>query len=339
MTENQKKWQAVAQNDSTYDGRFYYAVRSTGVYCRPSCSAKLPKEKNLVYFDTVQEASAAGYRPCKRCRPDLPDQQGEEIAGRVKEAIDTHYKAKAELAQELANIEVSQRRMTKIFRAKYGATPAEYADCLRIQTAKEMLGKSGASVLETALFLGFESQSAFYSFFYKHTQMTPAEYRKGPPLTGAQFFWHAYETGLGWLTIAADNRALAAIRFGKTLFARGENAPSGVADQAAKQLEEYAAGKRKQFDLPLEPAGTVFQKAVWQALCRIPYGETRSYKQIAEQVGSPAASRAVGMANNKNPIPIVVPCHRVVGSNGALVGYAGGLPFKQQLLDLEMRCR
>ena len=339
MTGKNEKWQAVMQNNSSYDGRFYYAVNTTGIYCRPSCKSKLPKEQNVVYFDTPQDAAAAGYRPCKRCCPQLLDgQQKADIADRMKAVIDAHGGARPALAKEVEKMGVSQRRMTAVFKAQYGVTPVEYADYLRIQAAKERLRQSGEPVLEIALFLGFESLSAFYSFFYKHTQRTPAEYRKGQPvLEEGQFFWRAYETALGWLTIAAEDRAVTAIRFGKTHFALGQNQPSRLTDLAANQLEEYAAGRRKQFELPLEPAGTAFQKTVWQALIRIPYGETRSYKQIAEQVGNPAASRAVGMANNKNPIPIVIPCHRVVGANGSLVGYAGGLPFKQKLLDLEMQ--
>ena len=147
--------------------------------------------------------------------------------------------------------------------------------------------------------------------------------------------WYPYDTDLGRLVIAADDAAIAAIRFAHMPNPNGDKARNKLTDLAAKQIEEYTSGKRKRFELPLLPAGTAFQKSVWQALDTIPYGETRSYKQIAAQVGNASASRAVGMANNKNPIPIIIPCHRVVGSNGALVGYAGGLELKQRLLDLE----
>ncbi|MDR1933937.1 MAG: methylated-DNA--[protein]-cysteine S-methyltransferase [Spirochaetales bacterium] len=168
--------------------------------------------------------------------------------------------------------------------------------------------------------------------------MTPAEYRKSPAIAAhaAPLFWYPYENSLGRFVITAAEAAITAVRFEGMPCPHGDKAKNRLTDLAAKQIEEYAAGKRKRFELPLLPAGTVFQKSVWQALCTIPYGQTRSYKQIAAGVGNPSACRAVGMANNRNPIPIIIPCHRVVGSNGTLVGYAGGLEMKKRLLDLEV---
>jgi methylated-DNA-[protein]-cysteine S-methyltransferase len=156
--------------------------------------------------------------------------------------------------------------------------------------------------------------------------------------------WYPYQTVLGCFIIAASNEAVTAIRFGDMPdFYRnslgGDKGQNKLTGMAAKQIEEYIAGKRKRFELPLLPEGTAFQKLVWRELVKIPYGETRSYRQIASQTGNAAASRAVGMANNKNPIPIIIPCHRVVGSNGSLTGYAGGLELKKHLLELEERYR
>ncbi|MDR1366148.1 MAG: methylated-DNA--[protein]-cysteine S-methyltransferase [Holosporales bacterium] len=150
-----------------------------------------------------------------------------------------------------------------------------------------------------------------------------------------QLFWCPYKTALGIFTIAADEAAIITVRFDDIQFYHGNRARNRLTDLAADQLEEYAAGKRRRFELPLSPEGTIFQRSVWDALMTIPYGETCSYKQVAEQIGKSTASLAVGMANNKNPIPIIIPCHRVVGSNGELTGYAGGLDLKNRLLALE----
>jgi AraC family transcriptional regulator of adaptative response/methylated-DNA-[protein]-cysteine methyltransferase len=345
--EKAEKWRAVLQNDRSYDGKFYYAVKSTGIFCRPSCKSKAPLETNVEYFDTARAAMDAGYRPCKRCRPDLIDYQPiRDMACRVKTVIDSFYSKKIRLREELNKIGMSHHRMTEIFKEQYGVTPAEYAARLRIELAKDMLLQSGGPIIEIALSLEFESLTAFYGFFRKYTQMSPAEYRKGGfrkvEAQASPLFWYPYETNLGRFIIAANDAAITEIRFGDMPgfyrnSLRGEKTQSKLTNLAAKQLEEYTSGKRKRFELPLLPAGTAFQKSVWQALIEIPYGETRSYKQIAGQVGNSSASRAVGMANNKNPIPIIIPCHRVLGSNGTLVGYAGGLELKKRLLDLEAR--
>jgi O-6-methylguanine DNA methyltransferase len=278
----------------------------------------------------------------KEDKPDLPDYQSiRDMAEQVKAAIDSYYNSKILLSEELSKIGMPQHRMAEIFKDQYGVTPGEYSSRLRLQAAKDMLLQSGEPIAEIALFLGFESLSAFYGFFRKHTQMAPGEYRKAPAIAAQalRWSWYPYETALGRLAIAAGDTAVTAVRFEDMPYPPGDKTQSRLTGLAAKQIEEYAAGKRRLFELPLLPAGTAFQKSVWQALCAIPYGETRSYKQIAAQAGNPSASRAVGMANNKNPIPIIIPCHRVVGSTGALVGYAGGLDMKKRLLDLEAQYR
>lgn len=339
MTYNeQEKRQIIERNDAAYDGQFYYGVKSTGIFCRPSCKSRPPRPENLVFFDTSAEAMAAGFRPCKRCRPDLEDYAPEQaMAEQIKLAIDQNYSSKLQLSQELVKLGLSQHRMRAVFKAQYGTTPSAYADRLRIQTAKQMLRNSQASVLDIALLLEFDSVSAFYAFFRKHTQQAPGEYRKNggrEPLPKNRFS-QSFAADIGQFTIVADEAAITAVLFGTPDNAEGER-PNDVTRAAARQLEEYAAGARTQFELPLAPGGTAFQQQVWQALMEIPYGQTRSYKQIAAQVGNPAASRAVGMANNKNPIPIIIPCHRVVGANGDLVGYAGGVEMKRRLLALEL---
>lgn len=338
MITNEMKWQAVLENDDSFDGKFFYAVKSTGIFCRPSCKSKAPLKENVNFFDTAQMAMDAGYRPCKRCRPDLIDYKPvAEMAEQMKTTIDTYYNEKSILAEELGKIGVTQHRMAEIFREQYKVTPGEYIDGLRVQAAKDRLINSRDSVIDIALYLGFDSVSAFYGFFRKHTQMAPGEYRRLYAITHTpeNQNYYTYETALGNIMIASDGSAINAVQFENMANWSGRKTATSLTDRAARQLDEYIAGKRRQFELPLHPIGTVFQQSVWKGLLSIPYGETRSYKQVAQSIGKPSASRAVGMANNKNPILIMIPCHRVVGSDGALVGYAAGLDIKKRLLELE----
>lgn len=336
--DDEKKWHAVTANDTRYDGVFVYAVTSTGIFCRPSCASKTPLRENVRFFDTAQVALDAGFRPCKRCRPDIPDYHPlSEAADRIKTAIDSLFTEREALAHELARLGVSSRRMAEHFRERHGQTPSEYAGILRLREAETRLATGTETVLDIALALGFESVSSFYAFFHKHTGKAPGEYRRERARTTqpGHGTYYTYDLPLGRIAIASTGNALAAVRFAHELEAFGPRQSDSVTDETARQLEAYCAGKRRAFDLPLAPAGTAFQQTVWRALQTIPYGQTRSYKQVAESLGNPGASRAVGMANNKNPLLIVIPCHRVVGADGSLVGYAAGLALKQHLLDLE----
>lgn len=336
---NEEKWNAVATNNAGYDGKFYYAVKSTGIYCRPSCKSKLPDPANILYFDTKTDAENAGYRPCKRCRPDLIDYQPvQNLARQMKQIIDSEFLDKAHVFQELKKLGVTPKRSIEIFKEQFGVTPGAYADRLRMNEARCRLSESDMPILEIAYTLGFESISAFYSFFGRYTDMTPGEFRRNAQISSGMEAEaetsFVYPAALGTITITADRDAITGIRFGEPVmpFKYGRNI---LTDMAAEQLAEYFSGTRSAFTVPLRPAGSSFQQSVWSALRDIPYGKTNSYKQIAERIGRPTASRAVGMANNRNPILIMIPCHRVVGADGSLVGYAAGLPIKQRLLALE----
>lgn len=336
MTE-QEKWNAVISSDTRVDGIFYYAVRTTGIFCRPSCKSKPPARKNILYFDTREDASAAGFRPCKRCRPDLTNYQPHvALAERAKSLILTHYADGALLIRELPKLGASRHRIDQIFREQYGVTPAQYRNRIRVRMAGEMLRQSALPIDEIAFSLGFESPSAFFAFFRKHTGSAPREYRYGGSSPdGRDVVYGVYDTTFGQMTISCGASAIQGCRFGYQVPDGCQAGGSELSDRTARQLEEYFAGRRTLFDLPLEPAGTQFQKSVWQALCRIPYGKTRTYGQIAQEVGNPNASRAVGSANHNNPIHVIIPCHRVIGAGGALTGYAGGLEMKEKLLRLE----
>ncbi len=336
MTENEK-WQAVISCDAHYDGQFYYAVKSTGVFCRPSCTSKVPLRENVVYFDSPQQAQESGYRPCKRCRPELTAYEPmAEIANETKAVIQRLCANKRALSDELRKLGVSRRRMEQIFKQQFGMTPLQYADTLRIEAAKDQLRLKNSSVMEIACSLGFESLTAFFAFFRKHTGITPGEYAqvgKTPVQTDARYA--VYDTAFGPVTIAEKGNAVVSVRFGVRLPCGGADCKTACTDQAAYELEEYFKGQRRRFDVLIAMEGTAFQKRVWAALCDIPYGETRTYGQIAQAIGNPKASRAVGMANNKNPLMVLVPCHRVIGANGQLSGYAGGVEMKERLLSLE----
>lgn len=336
MTENEK-WQAVKSCDARYDGRFYYAVKSTGVFCRPSCTSKSPLRENVVYFDSPQQAQTQGYRPCKRCRPELTAYEPmAEIANETKAVIERLYANKRALSGELRKLGVSSRRMEQIYKQQFGMTPLQYADTLRIQAAREQLRLPNSSVMDIAGSLGFESLTAFFAFFRKHTGITPGEYAQGGnPPAQADAHHAVYDTVFGPVTISEKGNAVVSVKLGSHMPCGAADCRTACTDRAALELNEYFAGQRSAFNVPIAMEGTHFQKRVWAALCEIPYGETRTYGQIAQAIGNPKASRAVGMANNKNPLMVMVPCHRVIGSNGQLSGYAGGVELKERLLKLE----
>lgn len=343
MTENEK-WNAVLSNDVKAAGLFYYAVRSTGIFCRPSCSSREPVRENVEFFDSPPEAQAAGFRPCKRCRPDLWSYNpSADLAQRAKEGIDRSYKEKLELDGALKELGISKSRLRQIFIQEYGLTPNKYRNQLKIRRAIELLAYSEEPIINIAASLEYDSLPAFFAFFRKYTGQTPGEFRRqtkgyaGEVFDSEPISYGVYDTSFGSITIASDGSSIQSVRFGHQIPEEGGDHKTELLDQTARQLEDYFTGKRQSFSLPLSLKGTPFQRRVWEEISLIPYGETRSYKEIAEPIGKPNASRAVGMANNKNPLLLLIPCHRVIGANGALVGYAGGIEVKEKFLQLEKK--
>ena len=334
-------WNAVLQNDPSYDGVFFYGVRSTGIYCRPSCASRPPLRQNTLFFASAKEAEAAGYRPCKRCRPDLavfaPDA---ELAGRAKAIIEQRFAEGPALPAQLGELGVTRRHLTELFERAYDTTPEQYLAQVRLGRAKQLLAGS-RRVTEVAFAVGMGSVSAFSAFFKKQTGVSPARYAARsalPPAPAAAC--RVLASPLGLSRVTAGERGITSLRFAENgALPEGPEKQLTSAehwlDEAGRQLREYFQGIRREFTLPLAPHGSPFQCRVWEALRAIPYGETRSYQQVAEAVGSQKAARAVGMANNRNPIAILIPCHRVVGKGGALVGYAYGIARKEALLALE----
>ena len=255
-----------------------------------------------------------------------------ELADRAKQIVDDHFAGREELREKLNALGVTRRHLTELFEKKYDLTLEQYAAQVRLRRAKELLD-GGSRITDAAFAVGMESSASFSTFFKKLEGITPSEYAAQRASERPCRFC---ETPLGPVRMAEDERGISSLKFVDSAPGPMRAGQKGLylAD-AEKQISEYFAGKRRTFDIPLSIRGSEFQETVWNALRTIPYGETRSYQQVAQMIGSGKASRAVGMANNRNPILIMIPCHRVVGKDGKLVGYAGGIERKERLLELE----
>ncbi len=327
---NEEMWQAVVNNDKNYDGKFYYAVKTTRIYCRPSCKSKTPLKKNVEFFSNISDAEKAGYRICKRCKSNQPvHEPAYDIVLKTKEIIDEHFNDKLQIDNDIKNLQLSTHRITELFKQMYNTTPTLYMNTVRIEKAMLSLRETDEAVIDIAYDVGYDSLSAFYRHFKIYTAISPTQYRESYNMTRYAF----YPFQFGYLKLGYTDDSIVYLKPTDTIDC--ENTTSELSENAFKQFDEYFQGKRTQFDLPINPIGTEFQQKVWQALCDIPYGETKSYKDIAISVGNEKACRAVGLANNRNQIFIIIPCHRVVGHDGSLTGYGGGLDMKQYLLDIE----
>ena len=335
---------AVAARDAGFDGRFVYAVRSTGVYCRPGCPSRAARPENLSFHAGPAEAEAAGFRPCRRCRPDasaLSERQAQTItrACRLIEAAETPPSLDA-LAHASG---LSPFHFHRIFKAVTGVTPAAYAQAHRAARAADSLAE-GKSVTESIYAAGYGAPSRFYADGAERLGMSPSAYRKGG--AGERIAFATGPCTLGLVLVAATERGICAILLGddadalrSDLAARFPKADltEGDADFAATVADVVClvAAPGGAFELPLDIGGTAFQQRVWQALRRIPAGTTATYAEIARAIGEPAAVRAVAMACGANALAVAIPCHRVVRSDGALSGYRWGTARKTALLTRE----
>jgi AraC family transcriptional regulator, regulatory protein of adaptative response / methylated-DNA-[protein]-cysteine methyltransferase len=332
---------AYMQSDSTYDGVFFLGVRTTGIFCRPSCGARKPQPKNVDFFATVREALFAGYRPCKRCLPLTAVGAAPAWVTRILTAVDRDSGHRLTDAQ-IRKMAIDPARARRFFQKNYGMTFQAYCRGRRLGQALEQI-RRGERIDDVALGHGYESHSGFRGAFGKTFGTPPGKARTTDNITVA---W--IESPLGPLVAGATSSALVLLEFTdrrmldaqfvtlRRIFKKPVvPGSSKVLDQLRMELEEYFAGSRMHFAVPLEFPGSEFQQRVWKGLLAIPYGKTLSYEELAERVGAPHSQRAVGHANGLNRIGIVVPCHRVVNKNGKLGGYGGGLWRKQALLDLE----
>jgi AraC family transcriptional regulator of adaptative response/methylated-DNA-[protein]-cysteine methyltransferase len=334
---------AVRERDASYDGIFFTAVRTTGVFCRPSCPARAPLPKNREYFASTRGALFAGYRPCKRCRPldtnGRPPDWVERLLAEVESKPGHRFRD-----ADLRKLAIDPARARRYFQKHHGMTFQAFCRGRRMADALQQI-RRGADLDEVAIGQGYESHSGFREAFQRTFGQSPGRSRGSDcVLTG----W--VESPLGPLVVGATGKGVCLVEFTDrrmletqftTLRQRFACAIVPGSNEHLKQLEhelsQYFAGKLTEFRVPLVYPGTEFQASVWNRLLRIPYGETLSYEALADDIGLPGAQRAVGRANGRNRIGVVIPCHRVVNKNGQLGGYGGGLWRKEALLELESR--
>jgi AraC family transcriptional regulator of adaptative response/methylated-DNA-[protein]-cysteine methyltransferase len=339
MTDDDR-WAAVLRRDRALDGRFVTGVLTTGIYCRPSCAARHPARGNVRFFADGAAAREAGLRPCKRC---LPDDVARD-ASAVMAAI-TAIKASEEplaLADLAARTGYSATHFQRVFTRHTGLSPAAYARALREERARQALSE-GSRVTDAIYDAGFSGPSRFYDMMEGRMGMTASAWVNGGK--GATIHWAVVPTSLGDMLVAATAKGVCRLSFDEgreALEARfpAANLVEGGADFAAllKEVVDAVETPATGFDhIPIDVKGTAFQEAVWRELRKIPAGETRSYADIAAAVGKPKAVRAAGSANGANNVAVLIPCHRVVRSDGSLGGYAYGLPIKRELLKREIK--
>lgn len=386
--ETQQRWAAVQQRDRRFGASFVYAVSSTGIYCRPTCPSRRPHPANVRFFDRAGDARQAGYRPCRRCQPDAPDDGSLRASlvpsvcayieqrcgdGNAPDA-DTDAPANgyrngngddatasgrlptlAELSRFAA---VSPSHLQRVFKEETGLTPRQYAQARRLENFKSLVRQGhGGGVSAAALDAGFGAASRLYEKAGEQLGMTPGRYRNGG--AGVTIRYVVADSSLGCLLVAATGRGVCAVKLGDapsplvselqaefpaanliaeaadTTAAPDVSAPGSGLPHWVAALLEYLGGRRSGLDLPLDVQATLFQRQVWQLLQAIPYGETRTYRQLAQALGREQHSRAVGQACAANPVSLIVPCHRAVRTGGGLAGFRWGLHRKAALQEME----
>ncbi|MGA3294065.1 MAG: bifunctional DNA-binding transcriptional regulator/O6-methylguanine-DNA methyltransferase Ada [Candidatus Acidiferrales bacterium] len=352
------RWRAVQARDRRADGAFVYAVRSTGIYCRPSCPSRKPRREQVLFFPLAEAAEQQGFRACRRCRPrsaELSDPRIRTVARICREidariladpGADAGSEARLTLAALSASAGISPHQLERAFRATIGITPRQYADARRMRRLKSRLRK-GDDVTTALYEAGYGSASRLYERAPSHLGMTPAAYRRGG--AGMQIHYAIVNSPLGRLLVGATSRGISALYLGDSDAAlrsalqkeypradlqRDDEGPGGLREWVEKILA-HLRGQEPRLDLPTDVQATAFQRCVWEELSRIPYGATRTYTQVARAIGKPSAIRAVARACATNPVSVVVPCHRVVREDGNLAGYRWGINRKKALLERE----
>jgi len=343
-TVNDPRWAAVVAHDARSDGTFFYAVSTTGVYCRPSCGARAARPENVEFHATAADAERAGFRPCKRCKPNqlpLAEQQAGTIAELCRLIENAEHEPTLERLAHHAGL--STFHLHRLFKAITGVTPKQYAAAHRVKRVRSELGRRH-TVTEAIYGAGYNSNGRFYEQSNDVLGMTPTAYRAGGANTEIRFA--IGECSLGSILVAASERGVCAILIGddpdalaRDLQDRFPRAHLIGGDAKFEQLVAKVVGFVEApalgLDLPLDVRGTAFQQRVWQALREIPAGRTVSYSQIANRIGAPKAVRAVGAAVGANPLAVAIPCHRVIRRDGSLCGYRWGVERKRALIERE----
>jgi AraC family transcriptional regulator of adaptative response/methylated-DNA-[protein]-cysteine methyltransferase len=330
-------WAAFERRDRSWDGRVIGAVKTTGIYCKPSCPARRPKREHVEFFATAEEARAAGYRSCMRCKPDEVGRDREAVAKAVR--LIEVAEEPLTLDELAAAVGYAPHHFQRIFKRDLGVSPAEYARGLRNQRTQVAL-KANGRVTDAVYDAGYSGPSSFYNDAKERLGMTPSAWRDGG--RGETIRWTTFDSPLGELFIAATSKGICRLTFDDSEASLHRLFPRATIIKDDGAMRDFVAGTLKAIEtplaapeLPIDVAGTAFQEAVWRELRKIPTGETRSYAQIAAAIGHPKAVRAVGTANGDNHVSVLIPCHRVIRSDGSLGGYGGGLDRKKILLAAE----
>jgi AraC family transcriptional regulator of adaptative response/methylated-DNA-[protein]-cysteine methyltransferase len=334
-------YQALVAKDPGYDGAFYVGVKTTGIFCRPTCPARKPKFENCEFFTTAEDALLASYRPCKKCQPLCAPDEMPIVTEKLIQAIEEHPEKRWKEADFL-KLSTNAKQASRLFKKRFGMTFIAYARARRMGIAMKHI-KEKKLIIDTQLATGYESGSGFRDAFTKIMGAPPI---KGKNVLLLKADW--IDTPLGPMIAIADEEALYLLEFVSrrglereieklrktrgSVIVPGKTAPI---DSITKELQWYFAGSLTSFQTPIKPLGSPFQKRVWEELQRIPMGKTCSYSEIARSINHPLAVRAVARANGANQLAIVIPCHRVINSNGELGGYGGGLARKKWLLSHE----
>ena len=338
------RWHAVVERDTSADGCFYYGVKTTGIFCRPSCSSRLPNRENIEYFISSQEAKASGYRECKKCKPtetSIKEETQQKVikACRIIENSNEIPKL-ADLAKEVG---LSAYHFHRLFKKHIGVTPKQFASNYRSKRLKDNL-KSRDSITEALYEAGYSSSSGLYNKNQDQLSMKPKEYKAGG--IGITIQYGVAECILGWVIVAATDIGICSVELGDD----PETLPKQLQDRfpkamlikagpgftrLVKEVVNFIKSPSDNFNLPLDIQGTAFQQQVWNILRQIKPGETMNYSEVAEKIGNPEAVRAVASACSSNKLAVVIPCHRVISKDGKLTGYRWGLDRKKILLENE----
>jgi AraC family transcriptional regulator, regulatory protein of adaptative response / methylated-DNA-[protein]-cysteine methyltransferase len=336
-------WGAVVARDPRFDGRLVYAVSTTGVFCRPSCPSRRPHRRHVAFFSTPDAARAAGFRPCRRCTPERDLAPTQAAVDRARAHIDSHLDDRLTLDRLAVVAGLSPAHLQRSFKARLGLSPREYVRARRAERFKSEVRK-GRSVTDALYDAGYSSGSRLYEHAYAQLGMTPGAYRRGGH--GVEIRYSIAKSPYGRLLVGATAKGVCAVQLGDSegaleasLRAQYPRASRKRDDDALRStlaaILAHLDGGVRRLDLPIDVAATAFEWRVWKALQEIPYGETRSYGQVAAALGQPRATRAVARACASNRVALLVPCHRVVRGDGSAGGYRWGEERKRRLLEVE----
>ena len=346
-TTTDPRWAAIVARDPEADGTFVYSVRTTGVYCRPSCAARLPRPENVDFHLTAADAERAGFRACKRCKPDqipLAEQHAAKVAKLCRFIESAEYPPSLDELAKHAGL--SPYHLHRVFKAITGLTPRAYATAHRAKRVRQQLAARTSTVTDAIYDAGYSSNGRFYEESNEVLGMTPTRYRAGGADTEMRFA--IGECSLGSILVAQTDRGVCAIFIGDDPDELVRNLQDhfphanliggdATFEQSIAKVIGFVEAPGLGLDLPLDVRGTAFQQRVWQALREIPAGQTMSYREIADRIGSPKSVRAVGQACSANNLAVAIPCHRVVRNDGGLSGYRWGVERKRALLDREAK--